>query len=71
MKYIKYIKLMLISLIIIMMFGCENNKYNYITQEKDGKTIYVLNDNKYIESSEQTNLVKIDINGYGIIIAEL
>ena len=67
----KYIKLMLISLIIIMMFGCENNKYNYITQEKDGKTIYVLNDNKYIESSEQTNLVKIDINGYGIIIAEL
>ena len=51
----KYIKLMLISLIIIMMFGCENNKYNYITQEKDGKTIYVLNDNKYIESSEQTN----------------
>lgn len=44
---------------------------NYTTEEVNGKTIYDIENKKYVESEEATNFVKIDVNNYGIMIAEL
>ncbi len=44
---------------------------NYTTEEVNGKTIYNIENKKYVESEEATNFVKIDVNNYGIMIAEL
>ena len=54
----RYLKVLLICLLVTLMVGCKDKTYNYTTEEKEGNTIYVINNNKYIESSEQTNLVK-------------
>ena len=39
---------------------------NYTTEEVNGKTIYNIENKKYVESEEATNFVKIDVNNYGI-----
>lgn len=44
---------------------------NYSTEKLNGKTIYNIENKKYIESDEATNYIKIDVNNYGIMIAEL
>ena len=44
---------------------------NYTTEKVNGKTIYNIENEKYIESEEATNYIKIDVNNYGIMIAEL
>ena len=44
---------------------------NYSTEKLNGKTIYNIENKKYIESEEATNYIKIDVNNYGIMIAEL
>ena len=44
---------------------------NYTTEKVNGKTIYNIENKKYIESEEVTNYIKIDVNNYGIMIAEL
>ena len=44
---------------------------NYTTGKVNGKTIYNIENKKYIESEEVTNYIKIDVNNYGIMIAEL
>ena len=44
---------------------------NYTTEKVKGKTIYNIENEKYIESEEATNYIKIDVNNYGIMIAEL
>lgn len=44
---------------------------NYTTEKVNGKTIYNIENKKYIESEEATNYIKIDVNNYGIMIAEL
>ena len=44
---------------------------NYTTEEVNGKTVFNIEDKKYIESEEETNFIKIDTDGYGIMIAEL
>ena len=57
----------------LIVVACIKNKsdLNYTTSEKFGKTVYEINDTQYVESEEETDLVKIDIKGYGIMIAEL
>ena len=44
---------------------------NYTKEEIDGSVIYSIEGSKYIESSEETDLVLIEVENYGIMIAEL
>lgn len=68
----KYLKYGLCLMLIFMLCGCtEEEKMNYTTEEIDGKTIYNIEDKKYVESEEETDLIKIDTEGYGLMIAEL
>lgn len=66
----KIIKKVILLVLMLSVFGCSKN-YNYSVEEINGKNIYVINENKYIESNEETDYVKIDIDGKGIMIAKL
>ncbi|MBR4177779.1 MAG: peptidylprolyl isomerase [Bacilli bacterium] len=52
---------------ILLLIGCKN----YKTKEVNGKTIYTIEKTSYIETEEESDLIKIEVEGYGIIIAEL
>ena len=69
----KYLKYVLCLCLLFMLCGCseEEKKMNYTTEKVNGKTIYNTENKKYIESEEVTNYIKIDVNNYGIMIAEL
>lgn len=68
----KYLKYGLCLMLIFILCGCtEEEKMNYTTEEVNGKTIYNIENKKYVESEEETNLIKIDTEGYGLMIAEL
>ncbi len=69
----KCLKYVLCLCLLFMLCGCseEEVKMNYTTEEVNGKTVFNIEDKKYIESEEETNFVKIDTDGYGIMIAEL
>ncbi len=69
----KYLKYVLCLCLLFMLCGCseEEVKMNYTTEEVNGKTVFNIEDKKYIESEEETNFIKIDTDGYGIMIAEL
>lgn len=69
----KYLKYVLCLCLLFMLCGCseEEKKMNYSTEKLNGKTIYNIENKKYIESEEATNYIKIDVNNYGIMIAEL
>lgn len=69
----KSIKYCLCILLMFMFCGCskEDEKMNYTKEEINGKTIYNVEDSKYIETEAETNIVKIDVDGYGIMIANL
>ena len=69
----KYLKYVLCLCLLFMLCGCseEEKKMNYSTEKLNGKTIYNIENKKYIESEEVTNYIKIDVNNYGIMIAEL
>ena len=69
----KHLKYVLCLCLLFMLCGCseEEVKMNYTTEEVNGKTVFNIEDKKYIESEEETNFVKIDTDGYGIMIAEL
>lgn len=63
----KFLKYVLTLSFLFMLCSCG---LNYETEEKDGKTVYKI-ENKYVESDKETNLIKIDVKDKGIIIAEL
>lgn len=63
----KFLKYVLTLSFLFMLCSCG---LNYETEEKDGKTVYKM-ENKYVESDKETNLIKIDVKDKGIIIAEL
>lgn len=70
----KYLKYVLCLCLLFMLCGCseeEKAKMNYTTEEVNGKTVFNIEGKKYIESEEATNFIKIDTDGYGIMIAEL
>lgn len=69
----KYLNYVLCLCLLFMLCGCseEEVKMNYTTEEVNGKTVFNIEDKKYIESEEKTNFIKIDTDGYGIMIAEL
>lgn len=57
---------------MFMVGGCsEEYTLNYILDETNEKPIYEIEKVKYVESDEESNLVKIDVENYGIIIIEL
>ena len=53
-----------------MLFGCGDD-LNYTTRKEGDKTIYIVEDNEYVISKEQTDLVLIEVEDLGIMIAEL
>ena len=69
----KIVKLIAVLLISLCLFGCEGNEtsLNYLLNKKDDMSIYEIEGKQYVETEEETNLVKIDIGNYGIVIAEL
>lgn len=69
----KLVRVLVICLISLCLFGCEGNEtsLNYLLNKKDDISIYEIEGKQYVETEEQTNLVKLDIGEYGIIIAEL
>ena len=56
--------------VIILNKDSNNNDTNYTTSEVDGKTVYTIENESYIES-EESNFVLIEVEKYGIMIAEL
>ena len=66
----KMIKVFLCVGLIFVLTAC-GSKLNYEMFTEGEKTVYVIEEVKYVESDEATNLVKIEVDGYGIMIAEL
>lgn len=57
---------------MFMVGGCsEKYTLNYILDETGEKPIYEIENVRYVGSEEKTNLVKIEVENYGIIIIEL
>lgn len=68
----KIFKIMLLCLTSFVLFGCSDEyTYNYILEERGDVKIYEIEGKRYVETTEETNLVKLDVGNYGIIIAEL
>ena len=68
----KFFKVFVIVIIALLSVGCkEEYSLNYILHQTDNLSIYEVEGKKYVESAEPTNYVKIDVDKYGIIIAEL
>ena len=69
----KFIKVLVLCSLVLLLFGCKKkNVMNYAIDElEDGTVVYEIEGSTYVETSEQTDLVKLDVPSYGIIIAEL
>ena len=69
----KFIKMMLCLGLMFILCSCDKNEeeLNYTTSEVDGKTVYTIKTKVYVASSEETNLVMINVKNYGIMVAEL
>lgn len=67
-----FIKVLVLSLFVFCLCGCGTEyEYNYNLIKHGDTSIYEIEGKKYVESTEETNLVKLDVGNYGIIIAEL
>ena len=73
MKVKKFIKIIIcISLIFILCScGSDEVELNYTTKKVGDKTVYTIKTKLYVASSEETNLVMINVKDYGIMVAEL
>lgn len=60
-----------LTFLVVSCIANKGDKYNYTVTKKFDQTIYTIEDSSYVESEEETDLVKIDIKDYGIMIAEL
>lgn len=69
----KILKLFILITLVFSLCACSDNQtsINYILTKKQNINVYEIEGKKYVESKEPTNLVKIDVDDYGIIIAEL
>lgn len=68
----KYLKYVIGLCFLFMIFGCEkSNNLNYITDETGDEVMYIIDGKKFVETEEPSDLVKIEVENNGIIIAEL
>lgn len=68
----KYLKYVIAILFLFSLCGCsEKYTLNYVASDDGEKTIYEIENKKYVETEEKTNLVKIEVEDFGIMIAEL
>ena len=69
----KIFKTFIIVTLAITLCACNvnNKQVNYTLTTENNVEVYEIEGKKYIESKEPTNYVKIDVDNYGIIIAEL
>ena len=74
-KYMWVLLLIPIILLIVLSFVISNDEeddmLNYSIYLDGEEKAYQIEGKKYIEVEKETNLVKIDVKGYGIMIAEL
>lgn len=63
--------LVLAFIIWVIIININANGLNYTISEEEGKTIYTIENYNYTESEEETDLVLIEVENYGIMIAEL
>ena len=69
----KIFKIITIFTMVFILNACSvnENNLNYVLTKENNINIYEIEGKKYIESKEATNLIKIDVDNYGIIVAEL
>ena len=60
-----------LAFIIWVIFLNTKSDLNYETKKIGDDTIYIIDDDSYIESKEESDLVMINVLDYGIMIAEL
>ena len=65
--------LIALFLLIILITSTSNNKSetNYRVENENGVSVYIIDNFKYVESKEETNLVAIEVEDKGLMIAEL
>lgn len=66
-------KIITVFTMVFILNACSVNEknLNYVLTKENDINIYEIEGKKYVESKEATNLIKIDVDNYGIIIAEL
>lgn len=74
-KYMWVLLIIPVILFIILSFAISNEEdddlLNYTIYLNGEDMVYQIDGKRYIESEKETNLVKIDVKDYGIMIAEL
>lgn len=74
-KYFIYILLIPIIALLVLSFinkkEDSDSELNYTMRLDAERVIYEIENKEYVESEEETDLVKIDVKDYGIMIAEL
>ena len=63
--------LFLIFIIYVIIINIKGNKLNYTVNEENGVKVYEIEGSSYTESDKETDLIKIEVENYGIMIAEL
>ncbi len=58
-------------LIWVIVLNMKGDKLNYTVKTVDGVKVFEIESTSYTESENETDMVKIDVDGYGIIVAEL
>ena len=65
-------KILVVTFVAFLLVGCkEKYSLNYILHQVEDLSVYEIDGKKYVETTEKSNYVKIDVEKYGIIIAEL
>ena len=72
-KMKKFIKMVICISLIFILCSCDSDEVelNYTTKKVGDKTVYTIKTKLYVASSEETNLVMINVKDYGIMVAEL
>ena len=64
--------LALMFILIILINACsKEGGVNYTIDDVDGKTVYIIEQGKYEQVEEETNMIAIEVRNKGLIIAEL
>ena len=58
----KFLKIFMCLFLLILVSGCNN--LNYEKTIINDKEVYSIEDHKYVEVTEETNLIKIDVQNY-------
>ena len=63
-------KIFIVLVMVFMFYGCSSD-LNYETRKEEDNTVYEIEESEYVISEEETDLVMIEVEDIGIMIAEL